>query len=153
MIYFCDSSALVKRYIAEAGTGWMRFILQTARRGEVLVAKVTGVEMIAAFARKQRMDEITFADYVAAVADFQADYWHQYIKIQLTNQIVQLGMRFAEAHGLRGYDAIQLASAFNTDTRLKQAGLQALTFVSADNRLCTAAIAEGILTENPNSHP
>ena len=39
------------------------------------------------------------------------------------------------------------------DAELKQAGESGLTFVSADNNLCDAAILEGLITENPNNYP
>jgi predicted nucleic acid-binding protein len=58
--------------------------------------------------------------------------------------------RLIEKHGLRGYDAVQLASAILLHRRRQQLGLPPLIFVSADEDLLAAAQAEGLVTENPN---
>jgi hypothetical protein len=62
-------------------------------------------------------------------------------------------MLLAEQHRLRGYDAIQLAAGGEVHVRYLAAGLSAVTFISADTELTTAAIAEGLTIEAPNAHP
>lgn len=60
-VYSLDSRAVIKRYILEAGTGW---VLQHADPigGDVLfVAQATSVEVIAGLARKTREGRITLA--------------------------------------------------------------------------------------------
>jgi hypothetical protein len=54
---------------------------------------------------------------------------------------------------LRGYDAIQLATALEVNDSLTAAGLPSLNFISADIDLITAANREGLPTDNPNLHP
>jgi len=54
---------------------------------------------------------------------------------------------------LRAYDAVQLASALRANRALQAARLPSLLFLSADDRLITAATHEGLATDNPNSHP
>lgn len=61
-------------------------------------------------------------------------------------------MRLAERHGVRGYDAVQLAAARATDAVARSVGTPA-TLVSADLELNAAAAAEGIAVEDPNNHP
>ena len=58
----------------------------------------------------------------------------------------------AEQHGLRGYDAMQLAAECEVHVRYLAAALPAITFISADTELNTAAIAEGMTIEDPNAH-
>ena len=48
---------------------------------------------------------------------------------------------------------LQLVSALSANAALIAAGLPALTFLSADNRLLNAAQTEGLATDNPNIHP
>ena len=52
--YFLDASALVKAYVQEPGSGWVRQIL---RRGTnvTFVSPLSGAEVLAAIARKQRL--------------------------------------------------------------------------------------------------
>ncbi|MBM3240054.1 type II toxin-antitoxin system VapC family toxin [Candidatus Poribacteria bacterium] len=56
-------------------------------------------------------------------------------------------------HALRGYDAVQLAAAILINGCLLKNQLPSLTFISADNRLRMAAVAEGLIADNPNFHP
>jgi hypothetical protein len=62
-------------------------------------------------------------------------------------------MLLAEKHGLRGYDAMQLAASLEVHVRYVAAGLPAVTCVSADTELNAAAIAEGLPIDDPNAHP
>ena len=57
----------------------------------------------------------------------------------------------AETYALRGYDAVQLAAVLEVNTIRLNLGLSALIFVSADGDLNTAATAERLSVENPNS--
>jgi hypothetical protein len=51
------------------------------------------------------------------------------------------------------YDAAHLATAVLINLQLLDAGAQALTFLSADDRLNAAASAAGLDIDNPNDHP
>ena len=60
-------------------------------------------------------------------------------------------MSLAEAHHLRGYDAVQLAVLFRYGSHVEKGS--ALIFVSADANLNVAASAEGLTVDNPTLHP
>ena len=62
-------------------------------------------------------------------------------------------MGLAQGRGLRGYDAIQLASALAVQDDLITSSVGPPVFVSADVDLNEAAQVEGMTVENPNSHP
>ena len=62
-------------------------------------------------------------------------------------------MDLAEARALRGYDAVQLATALELHRLRQEMSLPPLAFVSADGDLNEAAEAEGLLTDNPTAHP
>jgi hypothetical protein len=62
-------------------------------------------------------------------------------------------MALAETHALRGYDAVQCATAVLVHTERVALGMPPLTLVSADTALNTAAAAEGLLVEDPNTYP
>ena len=61
-------------------------------------------------------------------------------------------MDIAAVHGLRGYDAVHLAAALTVEDTRRAIGLPALIFVSADDNQRQAALAEGLLIENPNDY-
>ncbi len=49
--YYVDSSALVKRYIRETGSAWVLSLFDPSLNNDVLIAAITGVEIIAAIIR------------------------------------------------------------------------------------------------------
>jgi hypothetical protein len=51
---FLDSSALVKRYVPESGTNWVRQIIHPTGGHFILIAYVTPVEIISALMRRKR---------------------------------------------------------------------------------------------------
>jgi uncharacterized protein len=50
-IFFMDSSALVKRYMPEKGTMWIRTLTSRQAAHDIIVAQITPVEMISAISR------------------------------------------------------------------------------------------------------
>jgi uncharacterized protein len=54
VVYFFDSSAIVKRYLIETGTAWVGSITDLAAGNRVYLARVTLVEVISAITRKAR---------------------------------------------------------------------------------------------------
>jgi hypothetical protein len=48
---------------------------------------------------------------------------------------------------------VQLASALVVDESYREAELPPIVFVSADRDLLAAAQAEGLATDDPNTHP
>lgn len=153
MRYFWDSSALVKRYVCETGTPWVKNTLRCSKRSERLIAKVTGAEVAAAFARKQRMGEISDRNRQKALRVFLRHFHHSYTKIEISDTVVNLAIKLTQRHPLRGYDAIQLASAMVIDNDLKRLKKPGLTLISADRVLCKAAQDEGLIMVNPNNYP
>jgi uncharacterized protein len=148
-VYYFDTSALVKRYVAETGSAWVRAITTPASGNEIYVARISAVEGVSALVRQSP----PLGNLSAVLADLQFDFFHQYQRLALSNSVVATAMRLAEAHRLRGYDAVQLASAVELNAARIGAGLAALTFVSADHSLNAAAHAESLPIEDPNDHP
>jgi predicted nucleic acid-binding protein len=83
-------------------------------------------------------------------AQFKQDFQSTYQIIEITEEIISLGMSLAEEKGLRGYDAVQLAAGYAVNALCLTSGLPPLIFVSADNELNTAASSVGLIVENPN---
>jgi uncharacterized protein len=61
-IIFLDSSALAKRYITETGSAWIRKITARSAHNRIIVARIAWVEVLSAFARRQRGSSLTPAD-------------------------------------------------------------------------------------------
>lgn len=153
VVYFVDSSALVKRYVSETGSTWVSDLFDPKLDNEVLIAAITGVEIVAAIARRARGGSIGITDATAACNQFRSDLLSDYQVIDITENIITSAMQLAESRGLRGYDAVQLAAACAVNTVCVANGLYTVIFVSADNELNVAAASEGLMIENPNNYP
>jgi predicted nucleic acid-binding protein len=151
--YYCDSSALVKRYAHETGSLWVRGLTAPQVGNDIFIAHITGIEVVAAIARKTRMGDITEPDATVAIRTFKSHFTTQYQIVLMTTVIVDRAMELAEKHKLRGYDAAQLASALVVHAELAASGLSQFVFISADAHLNTVAQAENLSVQNPNDYP
>jgi len=151
-VYFIDSSALVKRYVIETGTAFVTDITDPAAGHHTYVARITGVEVIAALARRGRGGDVSADALAAALDQFRREFATQYRIVEMTSALLSDAMRLAETRALRGYDAVQLAAALRVNTECVALGLSS-TLVSADGDLNTAAMTEGLTVEDPNAHP
>ena len=151
--YYFDSSALVKRYLTEIGSGWVFTITNPAAGHTIIVAEITRVEVSAALAARHRAPVgLTRQERDDAVDLLYSHYDIEYQSIPTTPTLLDRAVTLTQNHRLRGYDAVQLATALLAQERLVAAGLPGLIFTVADNDLVTAARAEGLATENPNDH-
>jgi len=151
--YYFDSSALVKRYAQETGSAWVTGITDPPPTNEMFISMATGAEVVAALTRKSLKNEMSIHASSAAIAAFKRDFKGSYNVVLLTIGTVEEAMTMAEAHGLRGYDAIQLATAVTVRSELAANGVGQLIFVSADSDLNNAAQAEALSVDDPNNHP
>jgi len=151
--FFFDSSALAKGYIKETGTTWVRALINAQPPNEIFISQVTGVEIIAAITRRLRMGHISATDAAQAISAFRNDFQSRYEVVAVSVSLIEEAMDLAELHGLRGYDAVQLATALLVEAGMTAKGVGPLTLISADTDLNQAAQAEGILTDDPNLHP
>lgn len=151
-LYYFDSSALVKRYAQEAGSAWIANLTDSPSANSIFIALVTGAEMVAAITRKVRVGAIPPQDAQAALTAFKTHFKTEYLVVLVNAAVVDLAMNLAERHGLRGYDAIQLASALTVQTELKVSDTSLTAFISADTNLNKAAQTEGLTVENPHDY-
>ncbi len=149
-IYFFDSSGLVKHYIDERGSNWVQETLST-RETVVAITEIGIVEVVAAFAKRERMKEITLSEYNFVRRVFLRNV-DQYRVISVSREVINRAVALTDRHPLRAYDAVQLATALQMAKALEVEDLS-LTFVSADDQLCAAAEQEDLAIVNPNQLP
>jgi predicted nucleic acid-binding protein len=151
--YFLDTSALVKYYVDEIGSAWIRGLVRATPEPLLLVSHLVTVEVCSALARRLREGTLTSEDYEQTKIAFRRDYLSQFQVVMAAAPIVNAACDLLERHPLRAYDATHLAVALEANRSLVARGHAALTFLSADDRLNQAASAEGLTVENPNLHP
>jgi predicted nucleic acid-binding protein len=150
---YLDTSALMKRYLTEAGSGWIKALLDAGQATTSLTSHLTVIEGVCTFARRRREGLLSPEDYLQLLAAFDYDFRYRYDVIAVEPMVIDTARQLAERNPLRAYDAVQLASAWLADQKLVQARRSPLTFISADDRLLAVAQAEGLSTDNPNRHP
>lgn len=151
--YFFDSSALMKRYANETGTTWVVSIFKPSLANRIYVAQITLVEVIAALTRRTRSGRLKPASTAKGISRFRRAFYDPFRKIEITDALIEEAAVLAERHGLRGYDAAQLAAALWANLNRMAEGGTPLILISADTALNAAAQAEGLVVDNPNNHP
>ncbi len=108
--YFLDSSALVKRYVSETGSAWIQLLTSSQTGNLLFIARITWVEVISAFARRQREGSLTSADVALVIQTFRSDLNTQYQVIELDATLAVSAGQLVGQYPLRAYDAGKLAS-------------------------------------------
>ena len=137
--YYLDSNALVKRYAQETGSAWIISLTNPQAGTATCTALVTGVESVEAVTRSERMGSIAEHDAMAAVTIFKHHFKNENRIVLMTTGIINRAKDRAQQYGLRGYDAIQLASALTVQADLPANAVDSFVFVSADRHLNEAA--------------
>jgi predicted nucleic acid-binding protein len=135
IVYF-DTSALLKRYVIEAGSEAVATLWKqstTSATSQILYA-----EVCASFARKRREQPDTATMLELALQVFRQD-WAGLHRIDVNAEVNRIVDELVMRHPLRGADAIHLASAI----RLRDLAQSPVTFARADIALVNAARAEG----------
>ena len=134
MIAYFDTSALVPLFIDEPSTERCTLMWNEATR--VVSVRLLYPEARAALAMAERASRITHAQHAAAISELD-DIVTEIDHVELTADLARLAGDVAQAHGLRGYDAVHLAAA----STVADADL---VVVTGDADLGAAATAMGI---------
>lgn len=151
--YFFDSSAIVKKFSIEAGTNFVIDLFKPSNRNVIYVSEIVLAEVVSALSRQKRGGFLNQDQADKAIKRFRRTFQLHFKKLALDISVIEKASNLAESHYLRGYDAVQLASALEVQTTRQIAGASLLTFVSADTVLNNAAQTEGLIVENPNNYP
>ena len=136
MTVYLDTSALVKLYVTESGSAIVRRWVDDAQR--VVTACITYAEARAALARGRRIGALTPADLHRTTTELDSD-WQGFGPVDVHEALALRAGRLAGEHGLRGYDAVQLAAALAVRPHEGD-----YLFASFDDRLNAAAAMEGL---------
>jgi uncharacterized protein len=153
MIRYFDTSSLAKRYVLEVGSDWVRTVTQFNSYDEIYIAEITPVEMASAFRRKLNNHEVSPDDFDTLLRVFAQHHRNQYLTIEINRPILEEAFDLVVQHGLRAYDAVQLATALMLDQASVRIGDGPILFVTSDHELEAVAIASGLQTDNPRRHP
>jgi uncharacterized protein len=142
MILYLDTSCLVKLYFEEEDSLQVREQVQSS--SAAATSLIAYAEVRSALARRFREKAFPAAAYKRVLSGFCKD-WPHYLRVQVTEPLVTLAGDLAEKHGLRGFDAVHLASAMT----LREASSSNVLFSCADRPLQTASREEGFAQPPP----
>ncbi len=149
--YYADSSALVKRYVTEAGSAHVQALCDPPAAHVLALAHVGLAEVAAALAVKRRQGFLDHVVYDGLLHDMLQDARRQYWLVDVDQSIVVGAIALTRRRKLRGYDAVHLACALFLQDTLVAHGIAPPVLLSADQELLDAAQAEGLATDNPNA--
>lgn len=134
MIAYFDTSAVIPLLVQESGSE--RAGLLWAEADRVIGVRLVYVEGRAALAMACRGGRISRSALRVAVGGLDRLY-RQMDLVEASEAIVHRAGALAEAHSLRGYDAVHLAAA-------EALGDEETVLVAGDGALCEAAEALGL---------
>jgi len=137
VIVYLDASALVKRYVIERHS--RETIALTSQAELTATSVVSRVEVVAGLAKAVRARAVP-ADAARNARQLFARDWLDLLRVQVTEALVERAESLAWEHGLRGYDAVQLASAL---TWQESAG-EGILLATFDQDLWAAAERSGL---------
>jgi predicted nucleic acid-binding protein len=123
--------------VHEEGTPVVRDAM--ARADMVTTCAIAYVEARAAFVRRRRAGHLSGPEHRRVVRDFEID-WSRYGLVDVSESLIREAAALAEAHGLRAYDAVHLASA----RIVAGDGRHAVVIATWDAELEAAAVREGL---------
>ena len=149
-VFFFDTNSVAKYYVTEQGSIWIRRIIDDESNTRLITA-ITQPELAAALSRMQRMSRFGKTFMRRSFTRFRSDIHSRFfLQHALDEPTLRFACDLALTYPLRGYDAVQVASALLAQRGMPQISI---TFVSSDRQLLTVAKGEGLAIEDPESHP
>jgi predicted nucleic acid-binding protein len=137
VIAYLDASALVKRYLVERGS---RETIELTSQAEMIATSIISrAEVAAGLAKAVRAGVVTDGVARNAQRSFAGD-WSDLLRLPVTEALVERAEALAWEQGLRGYDAVQLASGL---TWQESAG-EEIVLATFDQQLWEAAKRTGL---------
>ena len=144
-LYFLDTSALVKLYVAEPGTERMLDLADSDDANQFAVLSIAQAELWSAVGRRQREGAIDDEEAGDLLDRFSEDLESFFLRQSVNDAVIDLACALLERHPLRADDALQLAGCLT----LRPAAPDPPVFTCADDSLLQAAEEEGLHTLNP----
>jgi len=148
-LYFFDASALVKRYVQERGSAWVREVTAGASGHLIHLSVLTVAELASALARRQREGSLSGQERERLFGAFLLDCASAYLLLRIEEDVLEQAITLLNRHPLRTADAIQVATAVLLNHTLPVDQFGPVIIVSSDDRVLQAAAREGLPIENP----
>ncbi len=142
MLYL-DSSALIKHYVQEAGSGGIKARIEAEQgASQVFTSVLTYAEVQRVLARKKRDKELRAREFTRARKKFDADWLFGLTSIELRSDVLVYIKSLVERFALKALDIVQLASALWVRDSARLGAISAsaeLVVATSDKQLARAA--------------
>ncbi|MDQ3247671.1 MAG: type II toxin-antitoxin system VapC family toxin [Chloroflexota bacterium] len=146
--YFFDSSAIVKYYLTEPGSVWVRQIVND-KNNFCVICEISLAEVAAALAQARRAKRLGHTAMRNIYALFRADLRSRlFYTYPIILETAELAANIAMRQPLKGCDALQVAAALLIEDPLQVA----VIFMSSDQQALRAAALEGLQFADPMDH-
>lgn len=135
---YLDASAVVKRYVAEPGAEMIAQVF--AEAPAIATSMISRVEVVTALGGASRRGALNLEDAETARRMFHGE-WSGFIRIPVTEFLLERAALLGWEQGLRGYDAVQLTAAVTWREALDEA----VAMVTFDRQLWSAAANVGLI--------
>jgi predicted nucleic acid-binding protein len=144
---YLDTSALLKLFVAEAGSDGVRALADGQKGADVLLASRLGfTEASVSLSRMVHLGRLQAADLPLHQGALR-DYWDQSVQeVPLSDEVLEDARQLAQRFPLRTYDAVHLASAREARRMLRGVFDGEVQFLAFDENLLEAARAAGFHT-------
>jgi predicted nucleic acid-binding protein len=142
--YYFDASAVVKKYVLEAGSEFVADVLRFEARHRAYMSDVG-----AGLARRGRDGAGVLSSFADAIRAFHSDFDTRWRIVPTTRRLLLRARDLAVRHFLRGYDAVHLAAAVESSRIVEEVRGEGIILVSSDDLLNVAARAEGLRVIDP----
>ncbi len=147
-LYFLDSNIIIKYYYTEPGSTWVRSIVNN-HANSCLISGIAFPEVAAALSQLRAHKHFGRRFLTATFQRFEEEATNGlFVNQLLTTEMLYQAAQLALNHSIKGYDAVQVASAFI----LQQEIDATLYFVSGDKQALRVASSVGLLIEDPFRH-
>lgn len=143
--YFFDSSALIKRYHAEAGTEKTDELF-AQQDNKIVKSSLALSEITSALNRKKNEGKINPELLQDILNEFYREVLERFTVISLDDSLIPHSIELILNRNLRTLDSLQLNAALSVFQLLSE---MKFIFVCADKKLLEAATHEGLVTLNP----
>ncbi|PUA31203.1 MAG: hypothetical protein B9J98_07335 [Candidatus Terraquivivens tikiterensis] len=145
--FYFDTSAIVKRYRKEVGSGVLDKIFEL--KGHAFTISFWCIlEFTVVFSTRMRRGALSRKAFNAVVSHFLKDVLERFAIISVNDELIALATPLAVRHALPSADCLQLASAISLKKALEPIKEEPI-LICSDKDLCKAAEREGIKCIDP----
>lgn len=109
-VAYFDTSALIKYYVTESGSPWVRALLNGPTAPVIVTSRLTLIEMTCALARRLRESSLLLDQHRLVTDLINSDVRSRYDVVDVMPAAIEAAQQLANRHPLRAYDAVQLAT-------------------------------------------